>query len=163
MSRAFVREDDGGDEALPDRVPSPHRNFVTRRGLALIDAEIARLRAAVTEAGDDRAAVARLTRDLRYLLARRTSAEPVEPPADATAAAFGTAVTLALADGRTRTFRIVGEDEADPAAGRIAWVSPVARMLLGRAVGDAVDLPAGEAEILAIDPLPEPDRPNGTP
>ena len=156
MSRAFVREGDGDDDALPDRAPSPHRNFVTRRGLALIDAEIARLRAAAAEAGDDRAAVARLARDLRYLLARRSSAEPVEPPADATAAAFGTAVTIAFADGRSRTFRIVGEDEADPAAGRIAWVSPVARLLLGRGAGDVVDLPAGEAEVVAVDPTPEP-------
>jgi transcription elongation GreA/GreB family factor len=66
------------------------------------------------------------------------------------------AVVLAREDGTELAFRIVGEDEADPAQGRIAWTAPVARVLLGAAVGDLRRLPTGEHEILAIDPTPEP-------
>ena len=53
------------------------------------------------------------------------------------------------------TLRIVGEDEAEPAAGRIPWTSPVARALLGSRPGDVCELPTGEVEILSIDNLPE--------
>ena len=69
---------------------------------------------------------------------------------------FGTAVTLRRADDQVVTFRIVGEDEADPACGRIAWTAPVARVLLGSQPGDLRALPTGEVEVLAIDAAPEP-------
>ncbi|MFK8251618.1 GreA/GreB family elongation factor [Ancylobacter terrae] len=156
MSRAFIKEDSGA-ETLPERPVSAHRNLVTRRGLALIEAEIARLRSALAEAGasGDRDGVARASRDLRYWSARRASAEPVDPPAGGAAITVGMAVTLEDEAGRRREWRIVGEDEADPRAGRIAWVSPVARALLGREIGEAVELPSGSAEIVAIDPHPE--------
>ena len=63
MSRAFVKEDagDGGDE-LPDRPISPHTNYVTPQGMALIDAELAHLGSALAAAGEDRAAVAHVQR-----------------------------------------------------------------------------------------------------
>lgn len=156
MSRAFVKEDSGA-EALPERPVSPNRNLVTRRGLALIEAEVERLRAALAGAGGqgDRDAVARASRDLRYWTARRASAEPVDPPGESATVTVGMAVTLEDEAGRRRVWRIVGEDEADPKAGRIAWISPVARALLGREVGDEVTLPGGTAAIVAIDPRPE--------
>ena len=59
-------------------------------------------------------------------------------------------------DGTVLTLRIVGEDEADPAAGRIAWTAPVAHALLGAEPGEVSDLPTGAVEILAIEPTPEP-------
>lgn len=68
---------------------------------------------------------------------------------------FGVAVTLRLSDGRTVTYRIVGEDEAEPEQGRIAWTTPVAQMLLGAEVGEERRLPSGFAEILDLDPQPE--------
>jgi transcription elongation GreA/GreB family factor len=69
---------------------------------------------------------------------------------------FGTAVTVRREDGTVLTFRIVGEDEADPGAGRIAWTAPVAHALLGAEPGEIRELPTGEVEILAVEAAPEP-------
>jgi transcription elongation GreA/GreB family factor len=159
VSRAFVREDDqtGGDQ-LPERPLSPNPNLVTRRGLALIEQGVAQSQEQLhlaTAAGDEDAA-ARAARDLRYWAARHASAELVEPaPQDATVR-FGVAVTLAREAHDPLVFRIVGEDEADPAEGRIAWTSPVAKALLGAELGERRRLPIGEVEIVAVDPAPEP-------
>jgi len=156
MSRAFVRED-SGPEALNERPVSAARNLVTRRGLALIEAEIARLRdeQSAANARGELEAVARAARDLRYWTARRMSAEPVDPPEDGTSITIGMAVTLEDEQGRRRSFRLVGEDEADPKAGRIAWDAPVARALLGKWIGDEIEMPAGTMEIVAVDTKPE--------
>jgi transcription elongation GreA/GreB family factor len=98
----------------------------------------------------DREAIALTQRDQRYWTARRASAQVVgDPPADGRVH-FGSTVTLERGDGRRQTFRIVGEDEADPAHGTIAHVSPLARALTGKQVGDVVPAGDGEAEILAI-------------
>ncbi|WP_371345782.1 GreA/GreB family elongation factor [Ancylobacter sp. IITR112] len=156
MSRAFVKEDSGAD-TLPERPISGNRNLVTRRGLAQIDAEIARQREALAAAGaqGSREGAAAASRELRYWSARRANAEPVDPPQRGEAITFGMAVTLEDEKEHRRTFRIVGEDEADPAQGRIGWVSPVARALLGKWIGDEVTLPGGTMEIVAVDPRPE--------
>ncbi len=154
MSSAFVKEPEGGEafEDLPDRPISPHPNFVTPEGLALIEAELERLHrehAAALEA-DDKPNIARTSRDLRYWTARRNSAQLVPPPADCSEVHFGSTVTIERQDGRRQTFRIVGEDEADPTKGKISYVSPVARALTGKRVGDVVQAGASEAEIVAI-------------
>src|ERR1700694_3603510 len=137
MSRAFVKEPEGGDvfEDLPDRPVSPHRNFVTAEGRALIEANWARLHSeyAAAQAATDRAALARTSRELRYWTSRRATAEVIAPK-DAAIVQFGSTVTIGRDDGRRQTFRIVGEDEADPARGTLSYVSPVARALLGRSV-----------------------------
>jgi len=161
MSRAFVKEDDdaGGITVLPDRAISPHPNLVTRRGLVQIERRLAEHRRehADAVAAEDHAAAARAARELRYWAARHASAELVEPPeAASTAVVFGDAVTLAREDGTRVTFRIVGEDEAEPSEGRIAWTAPVARILLGSQVGDLRRLPSGEVEVLAINADPQP-------
>ena len=159
MSRAFVKDDgEAAGAALPDRPISPHRNLVTRRGLMLIEQEIARYRhdLARATAAADREALGKASRELRYWSARLASAEVVEPDPDAQAAAFGAALTLIREDGTGITFRIVGEDEADPSAGRLAWTAPVARALLGARAGDVRVLPFGEVEVVAIDAAPEP-------
>ncbi|MGB5103427.1 MAG: GreA/GreB family elongation factor [Steroidobacteraceae bacterium] len=154
MSRAFVKEQDGGevDQDLPELVVSPHRNLVTPEGLAQIDAEVVKLREALSaaRAAEDGPAIARCSRDLRYWAQRRSSAEVVPPPADATTVRFGSSVVLQPADGPPTTFRIVGEDEAAPADGRISYVSPLARSLLGQRVGDEVELAGRSAELVAI-------------
>jgi transcription elongation GreA/GreB family factor len=158
MSVAFTKEGDLEATAadLPDRPISPHPNFVTREGLAAIEAALAAARdayAAAREAGDvqtDRTAMARATRDLRYWSARRASAQLVEPPAGGTALTFGGRVTIERDDGEVRSYRIVGEDEADPAAGRIAYVAPVARALLGKSVGDVATINGRDHEIIRI-------------
>jgi transcription elongation GreA/GreB family factor len=155
MSRAFVKEPDGADvfDELPDRPISPHANLVTPRGLALLDEAVARSRAALSEAQQrgDRAAIAGASRDFRYFNARRASAELVPQAQDSSTVRFGNRVTIERDDGRTQTFRIVGEDEADPAKGFLSYVSPLARALTGKRIGDVVPAGQSEAEILAIE------------
>jgi transcription elongation GreA/GreB family factor len=155
MSRAFVRESDGGEayEDLPDRHISHHANLVTPSGLARIDEEVAALRERLAEAqtSDDRADIARTSRDLRYWSHRRATAEVVQPPSDASQVRFGSRVTFERDDGRTQTYQIVGEDEADPAKGSISYVSPLAQSLMGKQVGDTIPIAHGEAEIIRID------------
>lgn len=153
MSRAFVKETDGSEGELPERLVSPHRNLVTAEGLAQIEAEVARLQRAYAEAqaAGDRAALNALARDLRYWSARKATAELVSEPGDGREVRFGSRVTLRRADGRRQTYRIVGEDEADPAKGTLSYVSPLARALIGKAPGETVRAGAGEIEILSVD------------
>jgi transcription elongation GreA/GreB family factor len=94
--------------------------------------------------------VRRIQRDLRYWSERQRTAELVPPAPAAARARFGSVVVLGRPGGGEVEYRIVGEDEADPARGRISWVSPLARQLIGAEAGDAVELPDGAAEILEI-------------
>lgn len=154
MSRAFVKEAEGGEafEDLPDRPISPHPNFVTPEGLLLIEAELTRLREdhAAAQAAEDKAGIAKTSRDLRYWTARRASAQVIAPPKDAAEVHFGSTVTVERDDRRRQTFRIVGEDEADPVKGSISYVSPLARALAGKGVGELVHAGGSDAEIIAI-------------
>lgn len=159
MSVAFTREEDLEATAadLPDRPISPHANLVTPEGLNQIEAELASARAAYAAAQAhgsievDRTAMARATRDLRYWSARRANAQPQEiAPPDGTVR-FGGSVTIAREDGRTQTWRIVGEDEADPASGSVSHVSPLSRALMGKRVGDEAVVAGQSVEIVAVD------------
>ena len=152
MSRAFVKEDDQGVAPLPDRPVSAARNLVTSRGLRLIERRVADHRAelAAATAAGDREAVGRASRELRYWTARAATAELVEPPAEPDRVVFGTKVTVERDDGSEIIFHLVGEDEADPAQGLIAWTTPVAQALLGSQVGDLRELPTGRIEVVAI-------------
>jgi transcription elongation GreA/GreB family factor len=153
MSKAFTREQDAGDvyDDLPDRPVSPH-NLVTAKGLELIEAELARLHEehAAIEDSEDRARLAKINRDLRYWTSRRATAQVMEPPRDATEVHFGSTVTILRDDGRRQTYRIVGEDEADPSLGTLSYVSPVAQALLGKQKGEIVEAGTAEAEIVDI-------------
>jgi transcription elongation GreA/GreB family factor len=152
MSRAFVKDADDTFDELPDRPVSPHPNLVTPEGLAAIEATLARLHAehATAQPSGDRAALATLARDLRYWTSRRASAQVVAAPSDPAKVQFGSTVTILRDDGRRQTYRIVGEDEADPAHGTISYVSPVARALMGKTIGDVVRAGNSDAEIVGI-------------
>ena len=158
MSVAFTKEGDAeaGAADLPDRPISAHPNLVTSEGLATLDAAYLEAKAAYAAAqaqGDvqaDRTAMARATRDLRYYAARRASAQLIDPPAAFEAVQFGSRVTFDREDGRRQTYRIVGEDEADPAKASFSYVSPLARALLGKGVGDTAMVAGGEVEIVGI-------------
>lgn len=161
MSRAFVKEDGPERADLPDLPVSPHPNFVTPRGLSDLRARLAARQAELAAAKaradrTDRGPEAAAERDLRYLEARLASAIPVDPPATPAEVAFATQVRVAEEDGAERSFAIVGEDEADAAAGRIAPQAPLARALIGARVGDVVRWPrpggAVELEVLEIAP-----------
>ena len=138
MSRAFVRESEGGEafEDLPDRPVSPH-NLVTPSGLARMEEEIETLnrRLAQGQAEDDKAEIARVSRDLRYWTHRRITAEVAPVPADASHVRFGSQVTFERDDGRRQTY-----------------VSPLAQALMGKEIGDVIPVGQGEAEIVEIAP-----------
>ena len=158
MAVAFTREEDYESRAadLPDRPVSAHPNLVTASGLAAIDEALAEARvayaAAQAEGGvsADRTAMARATRDLRYWSSRRASAQLTEPEPEADRVQFGRTVEIEREDGRKQRFRITGEDEANPAAGSVSYVSPLARGLLGKRLGDVATVNGAEVEIVGV-------------
>ncbi len=153
MSRAFVKETDGSEgEELPELQISPHRNLVTATGLRQIETMVERLQAGLSEAraAEDRSAIASIQRDLRYWAERRRTAEIVTAAASTAAVRFGSTVLLERLDGVRIEYQIVGEDEADPSHGKISYVSPIARRLIGGSKGTSVELSDGEATILEI-------------
>ena len=153
MSKAFTKEEEGGDiyDDLPDRPVSSH-NLVTPKGLELIEAELARLHIdhAAAHDADDRMKLAKINRDLRYWTSRRSTAQVIDAPEDNQEVRFGATVTIEREDGRKQTYRIVGEDEADPVVGTLSYVSPLAQALMGKQVGEVVQAGPTEAEIVAI-------------
>jgi transcription elongation GreA/GreB family factor len=89
-------------------------------------------------------------RDIRYFSERIRTAQLVPAPSSTDNVAFGTTVTFRRDDGRVQTYRIVGEDEADPKAGSISHVSPVARSLMGKGAGDVATAGGQELEVISI-------------
>jgi transcription elongation GreA/GreB family factor len=152
MSRAFVKEAHQTVEELPERPISSHPNFVTAEGLARIEDDLARLQQqhAAAKAANDGAVVTRIARDLRYWTSRRATAQVIAPPANPIQVQFGCTVTILRDDGRKQTYRIVGEDEADPSRGTISYVSPVARALIDKKLGDVVRAGTSDAEVVEI-------------
>jgi transcription elongation GreA/GreB family factor len=152
MSRAFVKESENDTVELPDRTISPHRNLVTEAGFAAIRDALARFEAAHRAATDegDKEAVAAASREIRYWKARLASAEVIKLPADKSKASFGMTVALRRDDGREQSFRIVGEDEADPSRGTVSYVSPLAQAVLSHGPGETVTIAGRDALILEV-------------
>lgn len=159
MSVAFTKEDSAetaSELQLPDRPISDALNLVTQAGLAALEEQFAEARAAhdaasaIEDINERRRQSAAPLRDLRYLAERLRTAQLMNEPTGTETVAFGSTVSFERDDGRKQTYRIVGEDEADPAAGTISHVSPIARQLLGKAIGDAVTMGEHELEITAI-------------
>jgi transcription elongation GreA/GreB family factor len=154
MNKAFVRDGDQErpSNALPDRPIPPGPNLVTPEGLAHLDQMIASTedqhRAAVNAA--DTNEIARTERDLRYWTAQRATAQLVQASGSRDVVEFGSTVTIKREDGKERTYRIVGVDEANPSRGTLSHISPLAKALLGKGEGDRVTIGAVEAEILKI-------------
>jgi transcription elongation GreA/GreB family factor len=172
VSRAFVREDDANTppETLPDIAVPPLPNPVTARGMALIEAAIHEIEAGLhtqADAADASEAehAADLRRRLRYWTARRATAQITEPPADPQEVGFGSRVTLDWPGRGKVVMRIVGDDEGDPASGRIGWRAATAATLIGNGVGDAVQAEIGGRSvtltILEVENSPEPAEPAG--
>jgi transcription elongation GreA/GreB family factor len=153
MSRAFVKEQDVSDfSLLPARQVSDHPNDVTRHGFLQIETALSRAKKAysVAHAARDGSALAAARRDVQYWTHRRATAHVVKAPSDDSEVRFGTSVTIERDDGRKQAFQIVGEDEADPNTGTISHVSPLARAMFGKSVGDTVRVGGGEAKIVSI-------------
>jgi transcription elongation factor GreB len=162
MSRGFVKEDDlehaGTD--LPERPISQHPNYVTPFGLSLLQKEANALdqtRVALTQRKDDAIAqqeIAKIDRDLRYLSMRLEQAilvDPTQQPKDNIL--FGAKVEVEDEEGNHLQFTIVGEDEADISQNKVSYVSPIAKALIGRKLGDTVvwQRPAGNMILDIID------------
>ena len=159
MSVAFTKEDSAetaSETLLPDRPVSPHPNLVTETGLKALELQLAQAREAyetaqkIEEVNERRRQAAIPLRDMRYFAARVRTAQVIEDPVSTETVAFGSTVTFRREDGRVQKYRIVGEDEADPKSGSISFVSPVARLLMSKAVGDEAGAPGQELEIISI-------------
>ena len=159
MSVAFVKEESSETAAetqLPDRPISDHPNLVTEAGLKALEEQLAAAREAyeatsdIEDVNERRRQAATPLRDTRYFAARVHTAQVMPDPTSTDIVSFGSTVTFGRDDGRIQTYRIVGEDEADPKAGTISFVSPIAKLLIGKSVGEAVDADGHEIEIKAI-------------
>ncbi len=164
MSRAFVKEndDDLGAGELPERPVPAHVNYVTTTGLEQLRArarELAdqheQLKAIAADDSEAKRKLREVERDQRYVNAQLERAEPVDASKQPQGEVrFGATVEVEDGDGVIQEFSIVGDDEADVAAGKISWGSPLARSMLGAKTGDVVkwQRPAGvtEVEIVAI-------------
>lgn len=159
MSVAFTKEDSAetaSETQLPDRPISPHPNLVTEAGLKALESQLQQAREAyeaaqqIDDVNERRRQAALPLRDARYFAERVRTAQVMPTPASTDIVAFGSTVTFKRDDGRVQKYHIVGEDEADPKAGSISFVSPVARSLMGKAVGDVVGTPPQELEIVTI-------------
>jgi transcription elongation GreA/GreB family factor len=162
MSRAFVKEadDELSADELPERPLNDHPNYVTPHGLDLLHARLKELQAQRDRLKADDEPLARqklleTKRDIRYYRAQIERAEIVNSagqPRDEVH--FGATVTILDEADKRQVFHIVGDDEADIAANRISWASPLAKAMMGAKVGDVVkwQRPAGasEVEIVAI-------------
>lgn len=165
MSRAFVKESDDDLTAgeLPERPVPTHANYVTPLGLEQLQARLKDLQErheALKRVSDEdsaaKQAVREIDRDLRYVNAQLERAVVVntsQQPRDEVH--FGASVRIEDEEGELHTFMLVGDDEADVAAGKVSWASPLARALMNAKVGDTVTWrrPAGETqvEVVSID------------
>jgi transcription elongation GreA/GreB family factor len=159
LSVAFTKEDSAetaSETLLPDRPVSPHPNLVTEAGLKALELQLQQAREAyqtaqtIEDVNERRRQAANPLRDVRYFAARVRTAQIITDPTSTDTVAFGSAVTFKRDDGRVQKYRIVGEDEADPKSGSISFVSPVARLLMGKAVGDVAGTSDQELEIISI-------------
>ncbi|MCB2379940.1 GreA/GreB family elongation factor [Hymenobacter sp. BT635] len=161
MSRAFTKEDDvQAPTIIPPRAALPPNtpNYVTPRGLELLREELTTLEAERAQAEANRDNDADRTRHLSLyngrisdLTSRIASAKLVDPKTQpAKEVRFGATVTLRTqAGGKVgleRKFTIVGVDEASVVAGKVAFVAPIARAVLGAKLGKTVTLKLGPKE-----------------
>ena len=146
MSRAFVKES-AESAPPPERMISDGPNPVTQAGYEKIVAEVARLESAL-KSETNVLLRETLERDLRYWAVKKASAE-IAPPPDGAAIAFGSRVTLTR-NGKTQSFQIVGEDEADPARALVSWGSPLVQAVIGAEEGDTIEMEKPKGEIVIV-------------
>jgi transcription elongation factor GreB len=183
VNKAFVKEGDGEDDdeqlAPALRLPPGSRNYMTRRGHHVLHEELDQLvrverpklvetvswaagNGDRSENGDyiyGKKRLREIDRRIRFLIKRLENATVVNPAEQENTGQvfFGATVTICDADGadggEAQTWQIVGVDEADVSAGRISWISPLARALLKAREGDVVRFmsPAGVREIEVVE------------
>ena len=142
MSRAFVKEDDGDNEPLSARPQRQHPYYVTPAGFAELERKLAAARAAQNE------------REIADFEERVEAAIVLDPAEQRDSAVhFGANVTVEDPKKKRQSYRIVGEDEADPLTGTISWLSPLAQALIDHRAGDRViwERPAGNLPLRIVD------------
>ncbi|MGC1514991.1 MAG: GreA/GreB family elongation factor [Maribacter sp.] len=156
MSRGFVKEDDQEEiPMVPPRADLPHgaTNYVTKNGLALLVEEREALQKAREELPVDNEKERRIANNhmaskLRLLTERISSAKVVdlkEQPADEVR--FGALVTVRIDHAEpVQKYQLVGVDEADIKKNKISFLSPIARILISKRVGDTAILKLGKEE-----------------
>lgn len=159
MSVAFTKEDSAAtasETQLPDRPISEHPNLVTGDGFRKLAQQLQEAKNAYEVAQkiddvDERRRLSALpSRDIRYFAERLRSAQIMPLPSSTDSVVFGSTVTFSRGHGKNQKYRLVGEDEADPTAGSISFVSPIGRSLMGKLVGDVVSFGDKEIEVLSI-------------
>ncbi|HEY4283050.1 MAG TPA: transcription elongation factor GreA [Chthoniobacterales bacterium] len=159
LSVAFTKEESAetaSETSLPERPISPHANLVTKAGLMALESSLRLAQAAyeasqkIEDVNERRRQAAIPVRDARYFAARVRTAQLIADPTSTDTVAFGSTVTFRRSDQRVQKYRIVGEDEADPKAGTISFVSPVAIAIMGKSVGEVAEISGSEIEIIAI-------------
>ena len=179
MSKAFTKEQeedlDDEEAAAGPTLPAGTKNYITPPGYAALRAEFDELfrnerpklvetiawaasNGDRSENGDyiyGKRRLRQIDSRIRFLARRMEAAEVVDPARQENTEQvfFGATVTYATSGGDESTIQIVGVDEAVPSAGRISWVSPVARALLKARAGDLVNLmtPAGREELEVLE------------
>ncbi|MBI5238958.1 MAG: GreA/GreB family elongation factor [Elusimicrobia bacterium] len=152
MSRAFIKEDAGDPDELPERHQSAAPNYVTPEGLAALRQRAAELRGRLKALSSESREAKEVKRDLRYFDGRLASAIPVDPKvAPLDEVRFGARVELQAADGKKRTVTIVGQDEAEGAPDKAAWDSALALSLMGTKKGERAETEeAGTLTVLSF-------------
>jgi len=168
MSKAFTRESEADEAPAAEPAPPPVKNYLTPAGYARLKAELRQLveteRPEVVRTvswaaknGDylyGKRRLREIDRRVRFLIKRLEAAAIVDSAGrDSDQVFFGATVRLKSKSGE-RSVAIVGVDEVDPAAGRVSWISPIAKALLKAREGDIVTVktPAGpeQLEILEV-------------
>jgi transcription elongation GreA/GreB family factor len=152
MSRAFIKEDAGDPDDLPERHQSASPNYVTPDGLAALRQKAVELRARLEPLPQDGREAREVKRDLHYYEGRVASAILVDPKAGpADEVRFGARVEFRAADGKPHTVTIVGQDESEGCQDKIAWDSALALSLMGAKTGGRMETEgSGMLQILAI-------------
>jgi transcription elongation GreA/GreB family factor len=140
VSKAFTKEDDDAPVAPAKKrglpVPTDVPNYITAAGERALRAELA------DSQDPDRA---------HEISEHLATAIVMEPPADRSRVGFGATVTVEDGNAKHVKYRIVGAIEASPRDGAIYFKTPIAEELHDMQVGDTIDLPRGQVEIIAID------------
>jgi transcription elongation factor GreB len=172
MSKAFTKEDDSADDSPDVELQSlpTKKNYMTPKGFARLKDELHVLlnktRPDLTQvvawaaSNGDRSENAdyiygkrklrEIDRRIRFLSKRLEIAEVIDPAlVKVDKAQFGATITYTNEEGVKKKVSIVGIDESEPGSGKISWISPLAKTLMGSSVGDAVTFrsPKGEEEL----------------
>jgi transcription elongation factor GreB len=157
MSKAFTREsDESGDDEVPTirpSLPPGTTNYITSQGAERLTQRLDNLLETRRQSPDTpNSDVRKLDAAIRALQQTLSSLVVAQPSPNPQKVAFGTTVRIRHQNGEEETYRIVGVEEADPESGSISWLSPLARALLSRKVGDKVSFrnPAGLDELTVV-------------